>query len=70
MELRLMDRNSGDMEVLERINEEAIPENERNSLDDMIATRAEVLGIYEGNEPVGFMAIRITHRQSPDRRGV
>ena len=58
MELRLTDRDSGDMEVLERINEEAIPENERNSLDDMIATGAEVLGIYEENEPVGFMAIR------------
>lgn len=62
MELRKVCRGSADQEILEEINEEAIPENERNSLDDLFATgedgNLEILGIYEKNEPVGFLAVR------------
>ena len=44
--------------ALERINEEAIPEAERVSLEDMICTGAEVTGIYENGEPAGFLVTR------------
>ena len=58
MELRILEKESADKAVLEKINEEAIPENERNSLDDLQATGAEVQAIYDHQEPVGFMVIR------------
>lgn len=44
--------------TLERINEEAIPENERNTLDDMLSTGAEVSGIFSEQKPVGFIVFR------------
>ena len=58
VEIRTVAPDSADRETLERINEEAIPENERVSLADMAATGAEILGIYVENEPAGYMAIR------------
>ena len=58
MELRNISADSTDIDVFESINEEAIPENERNSLADLIATGAQVIGIYE-DMPAGFMVIRI-----------
>ncbi|WP_303818953.1 GNAT family N-acetyltransferase [Ruminococcus flavefaciens] len=43
------------------INEEAFPECERNSLDDMYASdtvdRIEILGIYDDNAIVGFFIV-------------
>ncbi len=58
MELKILERESPDRTLLEKINEEAIPECERNSLDDLQATGAGILGIYDHREPVGFMVIR------------
>ena len=58
MELTDLTANDKDLNILERINEEAIPECERNSLADLLATGAEITGIYEDAEPVGFMVIR------------
>lgn len=58
MEYRQVTAGSADMRQLEEINREAIPENERISLADMLATGAEITGIYEGNEPAGFMVVR------------
>ena len=62
MELREIMKISEDKAVLEEINTEAIPENERTSLDNLFATGAdgnlEVLGIYEENGPVGFFVVR------------
>ena len=58
MELRQIGKDSADKALLESINEEAIPENERISLDDMIDTGAEVFGIYRGREPAGYFIIR------------
>ncbi len=49
---------SSDIAVLEKINEEAFPENERNLITDLLATGAEVLGIYEFSEAIGFFVVR------------
>lgn len=57
MELRKLTIDSPDIPALEEINEEAIPECERNSFIDLMNTGASVLGIYEDG-PVGFMVIR------------
>lgn len=50
--------NSSDIAVLEKINEEAFPESERNLLTDLIDTGAVVLGIYDYSEAIGFFVIR------------
>ena len=57
MELRKLTIDSPDIPALEEINEEAIPECERNSLRDLMDTGATILGIYD-DEPVGFLVIR------------
>ena len=61
-ELKTVERESGELEILERINEEAIPENERNSLEDLFGTGAdgnlEILEICADGEPAGFLAVR------------
>ena len=57
MELRKLTIDSPDIRALEEINEEAIPECERNSLRDLMDTGAIVLGIYIDG-PVGFLVIR------------
>ncbi len=57
MDLKKLTIDSPDIETLEEINEEAIPECERNSLMDLMDTGATVLGIYEEG-PVGFLVIR------------
>ncbi|MBR4224859.1 MAG: GNAT family N-acetyltransferase [Oscillospiraceae bacterium] len=51
-----------DMDIMERINTEAIPDNERTSLYDMRSTGADIIGIYADGEPVGFLAVRIFER--------
>lgn len=58
IELKRVEKNSGYKEILEKINIEAIPECERNSLDDLIDTGAEVLGIFLGSLPVGYFVLR------------
>ncbi|MBR6402282.1 MAG: GNAT family N-acetyltransferase [Eubacterium sp.] len=58
IELKRIDKSNPDKIILERINTEAISECERNSLDDLIETDAEVLGIYLDGEPVGFFVLR------------
>ena len=58
MELYVLPAGSGDIPVLEKINEEAIPAAERNTLNDLMATGAEILGIRENHEPAGFMVTR------------
>ena len=62
IELKMMPKQSDDIGILEQINEEAIPACERNSLDDMLSTGAEIIGIYADHLPVGFLVIR-THAQ-------
>ena len=51
-------KESSDIAVLERLNEEAFPENERNLITDLIDTGAFVYGIYEFSEAIGFAVIR------------
>ena len=58
MEIREITGDSAELPVLEKINEEAIPEIERCALSDMLATGAKVLCIGLDHEPVGFMAVR------------
>jgi len=58
MELYKLTIDSPDIETLEEINKEAIPECERNTFKDLIDTGAAVLGIYDNNEAVGFLVIR------------
>ena len=58
IELKTVGKCSGYKEILEKINIEAIPECERNSLDDLIDTGAELLGIFLGGSPVGFFVLR------------
>ena len=58
IELKKTGKNTGCMEILEQINHEAIPECERNSLDDLIDTGAEVLGIFLDGVPVGYFVLR------------
>ena len=58
IELRKIEKSNPDKIILEEINVEAIPECERNSLDDLIDTGAEVLGIYLNNRPVGYFVLR------------
>ena len=57
MELRKLMMDSPDIPALEEINEEAIPECERNSFRDLMDTGATVFGIYEDG-PVGFLVVR------------
>ena len=57
MELRKLTIDSPDIMTLEVINKEAIPECERNSLNDLMNSGATVLGIYD-DKPVGFLVIR------------
>ena len=58
MEIREIAQGSAEMQALEEINIEAIPENERCSLQDMAATGASVFCIDADREPAGFMAVR------------
>ena len=58
MEIREITGDSAELPVLETINEEAIPEAERCSLSDMLATGAKVWCIDYHQEPAGFMAVR------------
>ena len=58
MRLKTVTRYSEDIKALEKINEEAIPASERNTLDDMLSTGAELIGICVENEPIGFLVIR------------
>ena len=62
MLLKLLPQNSEDKLIADTINEEAFPEFERNSLDDMYvsdtAERIEILGIYDDNAVVGFFIVR------------
>ena len=57
MKLKKLTIDSPDIGILEEINQEAIPECERNSFGDLMDTGATILGIYEEG-PVGFLAIR------------
>lgn len=58
IELKKVEKSSGYKESLEKINIEAIPECERNSLDDLMDTGAEVLGIFLDGLPVGYFVLR------------
>jgi len=58
MEIREIIEDSEDLAALEAINEGAIPEIERCSLSDMLATGAKVWCIDYHQEPAGFMAVR------------
>ncbi len=58
IELKRVDRDSGCREILEKNNTEAIPECERNSLDDLMDTGADVLGIFLEGVPVGYFVLR------------
>ena len=50
MEMRVIRRESADKVILEKINEEAIPENERNSLDDLFASGQPEVFFYQKNQ--------------------
>ena len=58
IELKRVEKDSGSKDVLEIINTEAIPECERNSLDDLIDTGAEVRGIFFDGIPIGYFVLR------------
>ncbi len=58
IELKRIEKNSEHKAKLESINVEAIPECERNSLDDLIDTGAEVQGIFTNDSPVGYFVLR------------
>ena len=58
IKLTKIEKSNPDKVILEEINVEAIPECERNSLDDLIDTGAEVLGIYLNNKPAGYFVLR------------
>ena len=58
MRLRALGADAPELAALEVINTEAIPEEERCSLRDMLATGAEVLCVEEAGEPVGYLAVR------------
>lgn len=58
IELKRVEKNSENIGILEKINIEAIPECERNSLDELIDTGAEVLGIFLDGFPVGYFVLR------------
>ena len=58
MEIRETAEGSAELQILEAINEEAIPEEERCSLRDMLATGAKVWCVIRNGEPVGYMAVR------------
>ena len=57
VELKKLTIDSPDIAALEEINEEAIPECERNSFIDLMNTGATILEIFEDG-PVGFLVIR------------
>lgn len=61
IELKIIDKNSIDIEFFEKLNEEAFPKFERIDLVEML-TLAEkesidVLGIYDISKPIGFAVI-------------
>ena len=62
MELRPMDAISPDAMLLDRLNREAFPDNERVDAEDLFAMaargEASVLGIYEDDIFAGFFALR------------
>ncbi len=62
LSFRTVGADSPDLTLLESINEEAILENERVALTDLLATgtdgNLELTGIYLNDEPVGFYAAR------------
>ena len=58
IELKELMKEAEDLPILEKINEEAIPECERNSLQDLLSTGAAVTGIYAEGEPAGFFVTR------------
>ena len=58
MEIREITKSSAELPVLEAINTEAIPEDERCALSDMLATGAKIWCIDLDQEPAGFMAVR------------
>ena len=63
MQLKILPQTSKDKLMADAINEEAFPECERNSLDDLYASdtadKLEMLGIYDDDEIVGFFTVRI-----------
>ena len=62
LSFRAVGADSPDLTLLESVNEETIPENERVALSNLLATGAdgnlELTGIYLKDEPVGFCAAR------------
>ena len=62
MHLKKLTEKSNEIMILEKINEEAIPSNERTSLYDLFATGGdgglEITGIIENGDPIGFYALR------------
>ena len=58
IELKSVGKDSECMGILEKINIEAIPECERNPLDALIDTGAEVLGIFLDGVPAGYFVLR------------
>ena len=58
MEIRPLTGAPGELKALEAINEEAIPESERCTLDDLLASGAEVFCIDAEGEPAGFIVTR------------
>ena len=62
LSFRTVGADSPDLPLLESVNEEALPENERVALSDLLASgidgNLELTGIYLKDEPVGFCAAR------------
>lgn len=62
IQLRKILQDSPDKSVLEKINEESFPVNERNSVDDLFDSgrdgNLDIIGIYADNVLAGFFAVR------------
>ena len=59
MEIRKLTGNPAELSLLEAINEEAFPEEERCALRDLLASGAEVWRIGAEGDPAGFIVVRI-----------
>lgn len=59
MNFKKLERNSADVPLLEKLNNQAFPENERIDIDDIFSFSEsdgrEVIGIYTDNEFSGFI---------------
>lgn len=61
LEFKILNADSPDIQVFGAMNDEAFPDNERMSMDEIFefanATNTDFLGIYDENIPVGYIVL-------------